>query len=220
MNCKWFDIDEDEYMLDEYDTIEEEEIVEEFKLKYNKITGIISSNETRVPGGDDKCGIALALQLAMEYDGPLKLLFTISEEIGCVGIASFCKTNADWFKDVLYSITLDRRGTNELLLKSSGDYNCSFHFASMLLEQGFNAGIWVEVEQGTIADLIYIRDYVNETVNLSVGYKNPHSEDETIDFFAMIKIKQWIWNIVKNITPEKMNYKQRVIVKEKKNAIR
>ncbi len=171
-----------------------------YQIEYNPKTGKVESNEYRVLGGDDKCGIALALATAFTMQKtPMKILFTVGEESGCKGIQHFCKNNSDWFKDVKYSITIDRRGDNDLLQWSAGKKNCSKKFAAQLAFHGINAGIPIKVDNGTIADVIHIRDYVQETVNISAGYHNPHSTTEYIDFFAMCNILVWLQYIIKYV---------------------
>ena len=172
-------------------------LTERYEIKYDKLTQRIITNKLRVLGGDDKCGIALILQLAKELPNkPMKVLFTVQEEIGCVGISHFCKTRANWFNNVSYSVTVDRQGDTDLLFASAGKKNCSNMFASLIAKCGLDAGVLVTMNTGTIADIIYIRDYVQETVNISAGYHNPHSTDEYISFKAMKSILNWLKNIV------------------------
>jgi len=185
-----------QYTLDELEDIDKY-LEEHFKLTHDTQNGRITSNRLRIPGGDDKCGIAIALQTARELPHqPMKLLFTVGEEIGCDGISYFCKHNAKWFDDVAYSLTLDRRGNDNLLMYSCGAANCTTNFAAQLASIGIKNGIQIKMERGTLADVIYIRRYVQECVNMSAGYFNPHTTDEYIDFNGMLNIKEWVKNIL------------------------
>ena len=69
----------------------------------------------------------------------------------------------------------------------------------VFLFHGINAGIPIKVDNGTIADVIHIRDHVQETVNISAGYHNPHSTTEYINFFAMCNILVWLQYIIKYV---------------------
>lgn len=171
----------------------------EYTIQYDSKTGFIKSNKLRILGGDDKCGMAIAMQLAKETRCPMKILFTTGEETGCIGISYFCKHNAKWFNDVKYSLTIDRRGNDNLIMRSCGKANCSADFAGKVACIGIQSGIQVKLEEGTIADVIYIRNHVAECVNMSAGYFIPHSVDEYVDFFGMYKVKNWITNIIENI---------------------
>lgn len=182
----------------------EKELNNDFKITYNDKTYKITSNGLRILGGDDKCGVAIALQTARELPNePMKLLFTVQEETGCIGVSEFCKNNAKWLEDVKYSLTIDRRHGDELITHSCGKNNCSKNFASQLLKQALYANIMVKCEHGTIADVIQLRKYVKETCNMSAGYYNPHTLDEYVQFDEMLKIKEWVKNIVKNVMRDK-----------------
>jgi hypothetical protein len=199
---RWFDDDSiysygSWYKTDKEKHQEDEMLNEMFKLTYNAKTGKITSSEDRVLGGDDKCGVALALATAFRLKNePMKILFTVGEEIGCVGIKAFIKEHADWFKDVKYSITIDRRGSDNLLKWSAGKQNCSDKFCAQLALHGVLAGIPVKVESGMLADVVYIRDIVPEAANISAGYYNPHSTTEYIEFEAMCFILEWLRRII------------------------
>jgi di/tripeptidase len=170
---------------------------EMYTIKFNEKTGKIEGSEERVLGGDDKCGIALALATAHALPKlPMKILFTTGEEKGCDGISEFCKTNKEWFDDCKFSITIDRRDNDNLLRWSAGKANCSKEFAAQLALFGVLSEIPVKVESGTLADVIHIRNHVKETVNISAGYHNPHSTEEWIDFYAMCDILEWLKRIV------------------------
>jgi Pyruvate/2-oxoacid:ferredoxin oxidoreductase delta subunit len=80
---------------------------EMYQIKFDDKSGKITGDESRVLGGDDKCGIALALATARALpELPMKLLFTVGEEKGCIGAKEFCDKNKKWFADCKYSITI------------------------------------------------------------------------------------------------------------------
>lgn len=180
-----------------YDRTEIDKIINaKFEISYNKTLKKITSNGIRILGGDDKCGIAIALQAAIELPTtPMKLLFTVQEESGCVGIKHFVKHNSDWFNDVGYSITIDRKGGDNLLLQSCSKNNCTPEFASLIALCAMKAGIMPKVMNGSIADVMHIRDFC-EAVNISAGYYDAHTLQEHIQFDEMILIKEWVKNII------------------------
>jgi hypothetical protein len=161
--------------------------------------GCLHGTGERVLGGDDKCGIFIALELArLLPDMPFKILFTIKEEIGCVGISHFVKNNPSWFDDVCYSLTIDRRGGDNLLWSQLGTRSCSNDFASRLAMIGIRCGIPIKIEDGSLADVVHIRELVPESVNVSAGYYSPHSTDEYIKLLDVVKIIQWLCKFIKN----------------------
>lgn len=189
------------YTIKNYDYKKNDEILKkEFQITFDEKTWRIESNKKRILGGDDKCGISIALQVAKENpEMPLKILFTVGEESGCVGIQHFCKTRKDWFNNVKYSLTIDRRYGDNLITYACGDWNCSFEFASQITSIGILSGIMVKNEIGATADTVHIRKHVKECVNMSAGYYNPHTLSEYVSFSDMISIKNWVTNILTDI---------------------
>lgn len=154
--------------------------------------GKIKGTGGRVLGGDDKCGIFIALEVARFTKVPMKILFTVQEEEGCIGISEFIKENVNWFNDVSYSITIDRRYGNQILWSQLGKRSCSNAFAGRLALAGISVGIPIEITDGSIADVIYIRELVPEAVNISAGYYNPHDEDEYVIWNEVVAIIRWL----------------------------
>ena len=168
----------------------------EFKLTYDKKKMKLTSNEIRPMGGDDKCGIAIALQIAKETDIPMKLLFTVQEETGCNGVRNVAKKNLKFLSDVMYSITIDRKYGNELLISSANVRNCSNLFAGELAKWGIIAGIPIKLENGGLADVCVLRDCNMEAVNISAGYYEPHRNSEYVKFDEVLSIKEWVKNFM------------------------
>lgn len=165
---------------------------EEFELTYNEKTNEIKSNGVRPMGGDDKCGIAIALQVARETSIPMKILFTVQEEVGCLGVKNIEKNYLDFLSDVKYSITIDRKSGNHLLVTSAGKANCTLKFLAELAKFAILANIPVSLENGSVADVCVIREHVKDAMNISAGYYNPHTNDEYVKFNEVEKIKEWV----------------------------
>jgi hypothetical protein len=165
---------------------------EVFKITETK-EGKLIGNGGRVLGGDDKAGIFIALEVArLNRKQPMKILFTVSEEVGCVGIRHFIKNNLEWFDDVAYSITIDRRSGDNLLWSQCGTRSCSDMFAGRMALAGTSVGIPIKIQDGSVADVVEIRDIVDEAVNVSAGYYEPHSEEEYVLLNDVKKIIQWL----------------------------
>lgn len=174
---------------------------EKYIIKVDLIEDKISgSGKYRVLGGDDKVGVFMALKIAEKCpDLPMKILFTVEEETGCNGVKYFVENNAKWLGDVKYSLTVDRRDTCHLLWSQKGTRSCSNDFAGELIYHGVNEGIPVRIQDGGSADVVILRDYVPNAVNMSAGYFKPHTSSEYIVPSAVDKIFGWIKNIVQNV---------------------
>lgn len=163
----------------------------------DKISG---SGKHRVLGGDDKVGVFMALKIAEKCpELPMKILFTVEEETGCNGVKYFVKHNAKWLEDVKYSLTVDRKDTCHLLWSQRGTRSCSNEFAAELMYQGVREGIPVSIQDGGSADVVILRDFVPNAVNMSAGYFKAHTSSEYIVPSAVDKIFGWIKNIVENV---------------------
>lgn len=151
----------------------------------------------RVLGGDDKCGIFIALEIArMLKDAPMKILFTTREEEGCIGVKYFVTSNKQWFNDVAYSITIDRKEGDNLLWSQLRTRSCSDNFASRLALSGIINGIPVKIMDGNVADVIHIRELVTESVNVSAGYYDAHTESEYVILSDVERIIKWLKHFI------------------------
>jgi di/tripeptidase len=63
---------------------------------------------------------------------------------------------------------------------------------------GITVGIPIEIQDGSVADVITIREYVTDSVNVSAGYYNPHSDDEYVNLEEITKIIKWLRLFVNN----------------------
>lgn len=171
---------------------------EKYIIKVDLINDKISgSGKNRVLGGDDKCGIFIALMVAESLPNlPMKILFTVEEETGCNGVKHFVKTNPQWLDDVKYSLTIDRKDSCHLLWSQRGTRSCTNKFAAELMYHGIRSGIPVSLEDGGSADVVVLRDFVPDAVNMSAGYYKAHTSSEYIVPSEVDKIVGWVKNII------------------------
>lgn len=147
--------------------------------------GIFKSDKGAL-GADDRAGIAIILEVLrnvdkISFDGNIKIAFSVEEEIGCVGSN---KINPDWYSDVDLAIVVDRRGNRDIVV-GCYDAFCSNQVGEFFEEvskmQGMN---WKATEGGISDALIFSRNGIN-SVNLSVGYYNEHTDKEFLVFNEM-----------------------------------
>lgn len=138
-------------------------------------------------GFDDKAGIFSIFKIL--EDGYLPhVIFTTNEEIGSLGAKKLVEDLSEIpFDDLRYLIQLDR----------ANDYDCVFYacenkeFISYVESFGFVEAF------GTSTDIRHICPVWDIAgVNLSIGYKNQHSENETLDinimFNTISKVKEML----------------------------
>lgn len=136
-------------------------------------------------GGDDRNGVFIIHDLIKDGYRP-HILLTEDEEIGLVGAKKFIreKDNKELHKLISnskYLLQLDRRGYNEAVF-----YACdNKEFQNYILSFGFEKGI------GTSTDIIEIGPFLDiASVNLSCGYYNAHTREETIKYKEVILTKK------------------------------
>ncbi len=129
-------------------------------------------------GFDDKAGIAAIDVLSRVYPGSLKVLLTTEGETGGAGVKA---VPADFFSDVLLSITLDRMGAHQLITyRTSRGTSASPEVVKRIIDLTTAAGYPFYQAQGTWADTAVIGEYV-PAVNLSIGYHNPHGAGDYLN---------------------------------------
>jgi len=148
------------------------------------------SNNTGI-GGDDKCGIWLALKLLKELP-ILKIVFTVEEEIGGKGAE---KVDMKFFNDVGYIIEGDRKGYDDVITNIYGS-TCSREFKDIMLPlasvYGYseNYGMYTDIET-------FLSNGVDVScINLSVGYYNPHTNNEFVIVEDLLKATQFVKELI------------------------
>ena len=129
-------------------------------------------------GGDDKCGVFLALEM-LDILPNVKAAFFVSEEIGCKGSQY---ADPEFFKNVGYAIQYDSPEGNSMSLTLMGRYlfNQKSEFANkvtgLIKEHGISnwayhpyTDAWQIVEKFNISCL-----------NLAAGYYRYHTENEYV----------------------------------------
>nr|WP_295000838.1 M20/M25/M40 family metallo-hydrolase [uncultured Methanobrevibacter sp.] len=138
-------------------------------------------------GFDDKAGIFIIFKILEEGYLP-HVIFTTDEELGSIGAKRMVKDLIKHpFNDLKYLIELDR----------ANEYDCVFYgcenqeFIRYVESFGFVRSF------GTSSDINHICPVWNVAgVNLSVGYKDQHSANETLDvkimFNTISKVKEML----------------------------
>ena len=159
------------------------DIHKDFKVYENKDIIFAFSNDECLQvgvGGDDKVGVWIALEMLLCRD-TIKCAFFHSEEVGCVGSS---QADMDWFNDVGYVFQSDRRGHTDFINSIGGkdlfDKKFSKKVSKIIKHHGYKetSGAMTDVEQLVDNGLDVC------VANMSSGYYNPHSDSETVDFYA------------------------------------
>ena len=143
-----------------------------------------------VIGGDDKCGIYIILDILKRRK--VNFLFTMSEEIGCVGINAFM--NQTTLTGYPYALTLDRYGSGDIICYDN-DYGTKF-FEDELERHGRDFGY--KSERGVYSDADYISRDVS-CANISVGYYSHHTKKEFVVLSELQNSIEFIEHLIDNL---------------------
>lgn len=140
-------------------------------------------------GADDRAGVYLILELISHGCWP-HILFTTGEESGGRGafLASILLEKEIKNSNIKYFLQLDRRGENDAVF-----YNCkNEEFKQYITSFG-----WKEV-QGIFSDISILSPELNMAgVNVSIGYRDEHSLQETLSLFTLEKNYDIIYSMIK-----------------------
>jgi putative aminopeptidase FrvX len=141
-------------------------------------------------GADDRAGIAMIINIlksicTLNFKGKLKIVFTVEEEEGQQGAENL---DPDFYKNVDFAISLDRKNGSNIVTKSSSQQYCDeeygrvFEKAASLLWDGMYP---YKMVTGGISDLrVWSKEGI-QSVNLSIGFYDEHMPGETL------KIDEW-----------------------------
>ena len=164
----------------------------------NIIRGYNKDYEQTSLGADDKNGVWIILK-ALEERPDTDFIISYGEEVGCVGINSMKKILDKKLHQDMIALVLDRRGFGEILDKgSSKDYCCTLaqdlcnYWNRVIVEDDL-----FKVGSGSVSDTNVLCEYC-ESVNIGVGYYNPHTEKEETDFEELSLVKDLVLNTLDN----------------------
>lgn len=133
-------------------------------------------------GFDDKAGIMAIISLWQYFkEQKFRIIFPADEEVGGVGSE---RMDDEWFCDAKWILELDRKGDKDFIQVSGGTRLCSDEFAQKFVDMGFKKA------EGVFTDVNEFKpraDWIN-MANISIGYYNPHTDNEYLDTVAFEKI--------------------------------
>jgi len=140
---------------------------------------VVRSSNNQVIGADDKNGIWSVLRLLTDKSVrvPLSALLCVSEEVGCVGSDFAMENHAEWFKDCVFCVTIDRRGNTDIITENCDIVLSSDTLQKKLAEWGKPFGL--RTTTGSISDVSNIvKSLEINGINLFAGYYGAHSGSE------------------------------------------
>lgn len=149
------------------------------------ISAILPDGQKAILGADDRAGIAIVLtalrNIPETFNGVIKVCFSREEEAGCIGAG---KVSESFYEDVDLAIIVDRRGSSDIVV-GCGDAFCSNEVGYFFEEVSEMAELDFECTEGGISDAYVFSSAGINSVNLSAGYENEHTNREFLVFDDM-----------------------------------
>lgn len=142
--------------------------------------GVITSDKGAL-GADDRAGIAIILTVLeninkLSFNGTVKIAFSREEEIGCKGAD---KIDTKWYSDVDLAIVVDRRGNRDIVV-GCGMAFCSNPVGFFMEDVSKLAEMDWKCVEGGISDAMTFSGNGINSINLSAGYENEHTDREYV----------------------------------------
>jgi hypothetical protein len=132
-------------------------------------------------GADDGAG-ALVLLALIEAKVPAYYIFTRCEERGGMGAKHLADKHAGLLSEFDRAIAFDRRGTSSVITHQGWGRCCSDTFADALSDlMSYDELMFAPDDSGVYTDTAEFVNIIPECTNISVGYMNEHTKDETLD---------------------------------------
>ena len=141
-------------------------------------------NKPCILGADDKLGCYIMCRL-IEAGVEGYYVFHVGEECGGIGSNYTSEHRADTFRGMNHCIAFDRARYSSIITHQSGGRCCSDEFADALAEQ-MNPHLPPQQQMesdptGSFTDSANYTNLIPECTNLSVGYRDQHTDREHFD---------------------------------------
>lgn len=145
-------------------------------------------------GADDKNGIWVALKM-LESEKVCKAAFFRDEEIGCAGSR---EADMDFFADCRFVLQCDRKGAHDFIVNASWTQLCDEDFPKRCGIEEFG----YKPADGMMTDVMELKEagLAVCAANISCGYYNPHTDNETTDIKELENCLALVRHIFATIT--------------------
>lgn len=127
-------------------------------------------------GGDDKCGVAVCLEMLDHFD-VMKAAFFVEEEIGMMGSK---EADEEFFRNVGYAIQFDAPSSNWITEVCSGQRLFDIDFKELITEDLSNNG-YTSFSNDPFTDVNQLaKKFDFSCLNLGCGYYRQHTDSEYV----------------------------------------
>jgi hypothetical protein len=152
-----------------------------------EVEGMLKRKGGGILGADDRAGVNLILN----HIEDINFIFTLDEEIGCVGVKELSRDMVFFGELVDYEIScgieFDRKGRSDIIGSDHGYCNKDLSEAVQKVLEPLS----YKENTGVYTDVDYLMEYI-PCVNLSCGYFNPHSFNEFLDIEFFKELDKYV----------------------------
>lgn len=163
--------------------------------------GLVWSSNKGILGADDRAGVAVLLHLAehlyhSSFNGKVKFIFSVEEECGLIGAS---RVDDYFLWGIEAAIVVDRRGNGDIVTSCGNilpfcHQNYGAFFEAVAIEEELSG--WTTTMGGSSDTRIWAGNGI-QSVNLSAGYLNEHTDKEILNVAACYQTTKLIKGVFK-----------------------
>jgi hypothetical protein len=163
------------------DTVHHEAGKQTVAIGKDGMVRVADPKQTTCLGADDGAGVLVLLAM-IEIGVPAYYIFTRCEERGGKGAKYLHKTHSSLLMQFDRAVAFDRRGSSSVITHQGWGRCCSDAFADALSDALTDDVLMYAPDDGGVyTDTAEFFDIIPECTNISVGYMNEHTTNETLD---------------------------------------
>ncbi len=156
-------------------------------------TNIISSGDGTPLGADDGAGVWLLMEM-IDAGVPGTYVFHVGEEKGGIGSKWMSDNRPEILTKFKRAIAFDRKGAYDVITHQAWGRCCSNKFAEALAEELNSClpdehAFMMPSDGGIYTDTAEYTTLIPECTNVSCGYQNEHTVNETLDLDFLIVLR-------------------------------
>lgn len=160
------------------------------RIKYNKTKEIYYKSDKEPLGADDTAGCWLMLEM-IDAGVAGTYLFHRGEERGGIGSTYIANHYKDFLRKYKRAIAFDRKGSTDVITHQGWTRCASNAFANALADMFNEDGesMYMACDTGVFTDTANYTDYIPECTNISCGYANEHTANETLHLPTLFALR-------------------------------
>ena len=160
------------------------------RIRYDRKKQVYFKDDKEPLGADDAAGAWVMLEM-IDAGVPGCYVFHRGEECGGLGSSHLAKQHPDFLNTFNYAVAFDRRGSTSVITHQGYGRCCSDLFAQALADD-INAdevSMYAPDDTGVFTDTANYTGIIPECTNLSCGYANEHSGNETLHLPTLFALR-------------------------------